>query len=106
MLINLVIGTTNTSLVNELISHLIDKYNELSSVNVQDKGIIHQHYASLIHTCMLAITNKGNLKPTLKDKIFGIIDYHLKYYPNDAEGINVMSAASAYYRKEFRAKLD
>lgn len=106
VLINLVIGTTNTPIINELISHLIDQYNELSHKQIPDKGIIHQQYASLIHTCLLAISLKGMLKPTLKDSIFNVIDYHRRYYPNDAEGINILSAASACFRKDFRTRLE
>ncbi len=80
VIINVVIGTTNMPLVNELVAHLVEQYQIFSRRNVGDKNIILDHLISLIHTCLLAISKQGAPKPTLKDQIFSLIDTHIRNY--------------------------
>ncbi len=74
IIMNIIISTTNTAIVNELISHLLQRYHFYSATNISDKPIVLESIISLIHTCLLAISKSSLPKPQLKDQIFSLID--------------------------------
>jgi hypothetical protein len=61
---------------------------------------------SLIHTGLLAQSKSAIPKPELKDLIFGLIDSHIRNFGIETEGINMISAAAACYKKDFRARIE
>lgn len=105
IIMNIIISTSNIPIVNELISHLISQYHHFSRLHIADKNIVLEQLISLIHTCLLAISKSSMPKPQLKDQVFDLIDQHIRVYGVEPEGINMISAASGCFKKDFKDRI-
>ena len=90
------------AIVHELIRHMIDSYHKYSRGSVADKMIVIEYLLGLVHTCLLALSKAAIPKIEFKDMIFTLIDQHIRNYGVDSDAINMISAASACYKKDFR----
>lgn len=77
---NIIIATSNISIINELLLHLGNQYKMFSTKNIIDKAIIHEQIVGLVHTCLLALTKSALPKTEVKNMVFDMIDHHLKSY--------------------------
>lgn len=105
-MMNIIMATNNMGIIQELMKHLTDLYHSQARGHANDKQLILEEILSLIHTCLLALSKSVITKPEFKDIIFGIIDQHILSYGVEAEGINMISAVSSCYKKDFRYKMD
>lgn len=74
--------------------------------NVQDKAIVLEYIMGLIHTCLLSLSKSAIPRPDFKDLMFGLIDHHIKVYGVEHEGINMISAVSLCFKRDFKSRLD
>lgn len=97
--------TNKRDIITMLTEYFISEYVKYSNGKIQDRDIILEHIIALIHTCLLSLT-KFTVSSALKDKIYSLIDLHVKNFHVDTEGINIISAASSCFKKEFLYRLD
>jgi hypothetical protein len=105
IIMNIIISTSNLPIVNELIAHLISQYHYFFKLHIGDKTIVLEQLISLIHTCLLAISKSSIPKPNLKEQVFDLIDQHIRAYGIESEGINMISAASGCFKRDFKDRL-
>lgn len=59
----------------------------------------------VVHTCVLALEKFANNYSDVKDRVFELIDNHIKNYGLEAEAINMISAAALSFKKDFKPRL-
>ena len=79
-MMNIIMNTTNMSMVQELLKHLGGLYQTFSKRGIADKQIVLDEILGLTHTCLLAIGRTAIPKPEFKDMVFSLIDQHIKCY--------------------------
>lgn len=99
-MMNVLMATGKKSVVVMLTTHLIGLYIDSAKSNLADRGIVLGQIITVIHTCLLSLS-KFSIQYDLKHRIYDLIDLHLQVNGIEQEGINMISALSIAFKREF-----
>jgi hypothetical protein len=105
VIMNLVMHTERKDVINQLITYLVEQYNFYTKNPVQDRQIVLEHILTIIHTCVLSLSKFVN-NSEIRDKIYDLIDLHIKLYGIEPEGVNMISAAAICFKKDFKMRIE
>lgn len=97
---NILMATGKKNVVVMLATHLIGLYQDLAKANLVDRAIVLGQIMTVIHTCLLSLS-KFAIQYDLKHRIYDLIDLHIRVNGIEQEGINMISALSIAFRREF-----
>lgn len=100
VMMNILMATGKKNVVVMLATHLIGLYQDLAKANLVDRGIVLGQIMTVIHTCLLSLS-KFPIQYDLKHRIYELIDLHIRVNGIEQEGINMISALSIAFRREF-----
>jgi hypothetical protein len=99
-MMNVLMATGKKNVIVMLTTHLIGLYQDSAKANLADRGIVLGQIITVIHTCLLSLS-KFSIQYDLKHRIYDLIDLHLRVNGIEQEGINMISALSISFKREF-----
>ena len=105
IILNVAITTNKKDVIIQLTTYLIEQYDLYAKSRIQDREIVLEQILTIIHTCILSLS-KFATPSNLRDKIFQVIDRHIKSHGVSQEGINMISGAAICFKKDFLTKID
>ncbi len=100
---NIVMNTNKRDVIVQLLEFMIDEYYKVVSFNIQNSEFLVEQVLSVLHTSILAHKNAVPNNEIL-GKICDLINFHLKKYGVESEGLSLLGATATTFNKVFESR--